>query len=283
MRLFPIQYRELVRGALVEDLGRAGDLTSQAVVKAGRRARGRIVVRQDGVIAGVDVARLAFAELDPRASFSECAHDGAQLVAGDVVAELSMDAQALLAAERVALNFLGHLSGIASQTRRAVSLLRQSKSTSDVVCTRKTTPMLRLLEKYAVVQGGGKNHRFGLDDGILIKDNHLLLSSDIASAVSAVRASVGHMVKVEVEVDRLDQLDEVLACEVDAVLLDNMAVSELEQAMTMVAGRVVTEASGGVNEQTLVQIGSTGVDLISMGSLTHSASALDLSLELDSA
>ena len=281
MRLYTVMYRDLVMGALAEDLGRAGDVTSAAIVPAPTRARGLIVAREPGIAAGVDVAKLAVSALDADAEFLGGASDGDPLEAGTLVLEVRADAQAILAAERVALNFLGRLSGIATKTHRAVSALRRERLSTRIVCTRKTTPLLRTLEKYAVSLAGGSNHRFGLDDGVLIKDNHLVLAPSIRAAVESVRARVGHMVKIEIEVDELDQLREALELGVDAVLVDNMSPERLREAVAIVAGRAVVEASGGITEDSLLEVARTGVDLISMGSLTHSAPALDLSLELE--
>ncbi|PBB86809.1 carboxylating nicotinate-nucleotide diphosphorylase [Mesorhizobium sp. WSM3876] len=266
-----------VRAALLEDLGRAGDLTSDAIVPADATATMVLATRQPGVIAGLDVAALAFELIDRRTEITVVHPDGSALSAGDVVATVRGPARALLTAERTALNFLCHLSGIATQTAAVVQAVRDHKA--KIVCTRKTTPGLRALEKYAVRAGGGANHRFGLDDAVLIKDNHIAIASGIRTAIERARATAGHMVKIEVEVDTLEQLDIALAASVDAVLLDNMSVEQLAEAVAMVGGRAITEASGRVTAQTAPAIAATGVDLISVGWITHSAPILDIGLD----
>jgi nicotinate-nucleotide pyrophosphorylase (carboxylating) len=268
----------IVRAALFEDLGRGGDLTSDAIVPAGLRSSARIVARAPGIIAGLDAATLAFRLLDPQAAITVYAVDGTAVVPNQSVAEVAAGARALLAAERTALNVLCHLSGIATLARRLVDLV--AGTNARIADTRKTTPGLRVLEKYAVRCGGGTNHRFGLDDAVLIKDNHLAIAGSIREAVAAVRARVGHMVKVEIEVDTLEQLREALETPVDAVLLDNMTPAQLREAVGIAGGRVLTEASGGVTLETIAEIARSGVDLISVGALTHSAPALDLGLDL---
>ncbi|MBZ0111088.1 MAG: carboxylating nicotinate-nucleotide diphosphorylase [Thermoanaerobaculia bacterium] len=281
-RLLPLhllQYEDGVRAALIEDLGHAGDLTSNATIPDGLRWRGAIVARQPGVVAGLDVARTAFRLIEPTLSFEGVTRDGEEVVPGDTLATIEGAARGILSAERVALNYLGHLSGIASTTARLVAAVGASHAR--IVCTRKTTPGLRALEKYAVRAGGGANHRFGLDDAVLIKDNHLAVAGSVTAALARVRERVGHMVKVEIEVDTLDQLDEALECGVDAVLLDNMAPTRLRQAVERVAGRAITEASGGITEATVGPVAATGVDLISVGWITHSAPCLDLGLDFD--
>ncbi|OCX21571.1 nicotinate-nucleotide diphosphorylase (carboxylating) [Mesorhizobium hungaricum] len=267
----------LVRAALLEDLGRAGDLTTDAIVPADAIATMVLATRQPGVIAGLDVATLAFELIDPRTEITVVYPDGSSLSGGDVIATVRGPARALLTAERSALNFLCHLSGIATQTAAVVEAVRDHKA--KIVCTRKTTPGLRALEKYAVRAGGGTNHRFGLDDAVLIKDNHIAIAGDIRTAVKRARTAAGHMVKIEVEVDTLDQLDMALAANVDAVLLDNMSVEQLTEAVAMVGGRAITEASGRVTAQTARAIAATGVDLISVGWITHSAPILDIGLD----
>ncbi|HEY6486147.1 MAG TPA: carboxylating nicotinate-nucleotide diphosphorylase [Candidatus Cybelea sp.] len=268
----------LVRAALLEDLGRGGDLTTDAVIDPKRRARARIVARRSGIIAGLDVALLAFSLLDESVESSRHAHDGASVAAGEVVVDIEARARTLLTAERTALNLLSRLCGIASATRRFVDLVAGTRA--QIADTRKTTPGLRVLERYAVRCGGGRNHRFGLDDGILIKDNHLALAGSIAEAVAAARARAGHMVKVEIEVDTIAQLHEALESPIDAVLLDNMTTAQLREAVDLVQSRVITEASGGVTEANVAGIAQTGVDIVTVGWLTHSAPALDLSLEI---
>jgi nicotinate-nucleotide pyrophosphorylase (carboxylating) len=269
----------LVRVALLEDLGHGGDITTDAIVAPELRTTARIVARQDGVIAGLDAALLAFELLEPGATHaSVLARDGSEVTRGMVVAELEGPARVLLTGERTMLNLLCRLSGIASATRRLVSAVAGTRA--QVIDTRKTTPGLRVLEKYAVRCGGGGNHRFGLDDAVLIKDNHLALAGSVHEAVARVRARSGHMVKVEVEVDTLEQLREALREPIDAVLLDNMEPAMLQEAVRIVNGAVVTEASGGVRPETIAAIAATGVDLISVGWLTHSAPALDLGLDI---
>ncbi|MFK0690649.1 carboxylating nicotinate-nucleotide diphosphorylase [Mesorhizobium sp. IMUNJ 23033] len=272
-----IMIEPLVRAALLEDLGRAGDLTSDAVIPKDSHATTVLSARQAGTVAGLDLAMLAFQLIDQNVDIEVHRADGSEVVPGEVIAVVSGSARAILMAERTALNFLCHLSGIATATASVVSAVRGHKA--KVVCTRKTTPGLRTVEKYAVRAGGGSNHRFGLDDAILIKDNHIAIAGGIRAAIERARGNVGHLVKIEVEVDTLAQLDEVLALAPDAVLLDNMSVDELRQAVAMVAGRSVTEASGGITAATAPVFAATGVDLISIGWLTHSAPILDIGLD----
>ncbi len=269
----------LVRVALLEDLAHGGDITTDAIVPERLRTTARIVARADGVIAGLDTSLLAFDILEPGATDANVlAPDGAGVTRGTVVAELEGPARVLLTGERTMLNFLCRLSGIATATRRLVDAVAGTRA--QVIDTRKTTPGLRMLEKYAVRCGGGGNHRFGLDDAVLIKDNHLALAGSMHEAVARVRERNGHMVKVEVEVDTLDQLREALREPIDAVLLDNMQPPMLQEAVRIVNGAVLTEASGGVRPETIAAIAATGVDLISVGWLTHSAPALDLGLDI---
>jgi nicotinate-nucleotide pyrophosphorylase (carboxylating) len=277
--LLPLLYEDVVRRALVEDLGRAGDVTTDAIVPPDRRARAVIVARAAGRIAGVEPALLAFRLLDPGCRVDVCLRDGGDAEAGAVVARVEASARALLAAERTALNLLGHLSGIATATREVVARLGGLETR--VADTRKTTPGLRALEKHAVRAGGGSSHRYGLDDAVLVKDNHVALSGGISEAVRRVRGSVGHMVKVEVEVETLEQLDEALAAGAEAVLLDNMDVATLREAVRRSRGRAVTEASGGIRPENVREVAETGVDLVSLGWLTHSAHALDVALDVE--
>ncbi|RWH46335.1 MAG: carboxylating nicotinate-nucleotide diphosphorylase [Mesorhizobium sp.] len=282
MELMPlpqIMVEPLVRAALLEDLGRAGDLTTDAVVPADAVATMAIATRQPGVIAGLDVAALAFRLIDPVFEIEVGHPDGSDVAAGAVVATVRGPARALLTAERTALNFLCHLSGIATATAGIVDAVRPHKA--QIVCTRKTTPGLRMLQKYAVRAGGGANHRFGLNDAVLIKDNHIAIAGDIRTAIERARAGVGHMVRIEVEVDTLDQLEEVLAFGADAVLLDNMSLEDITLAVGMVAGRAITEASGRINVETAAAVAATGVDLISVGWITHSAPILDIGLDFN--
>lgn len=269
----------VVRRGLLEDIGHGGDLTTDALVDPQLRATGAIVARKDGVIAGVEAARLAFELLDPSTEFAVDVPDGSRAFAGQRVAGIRSSARALLTGERTALNILARLCGIASATRLLVDAVGAHRAA--IVCTRKTTPGLRVLEKYAVRCGGGANHRFGLDDGVLIKDNHLALAPSIAGAIEAVRRRAGHMVKIEVEVDTLEQLAEVLQTPADAVLLDNMSLEELRQGVDLVDGRMLTEASGTITVERVPAMAATGVDLISSGWITHSAPALDLGLDVE--
>jgi len=272
-----IMFDTLVRNALLEDLGRAGDLTTNAIVPAGQRIVTVLVARQPGVIAGLDLAALAFRAIDPAIEITCERHDGETVSAGDIIASICGPARGILTAERVALNFLSHLSGIATATAGVVAAVQGYKA--KIVCTRKTTPGLRALEKYAVRLGGGANHRFGLDDAVLIKDNHIAIAGGVRPAVERARAGVGHLVRIELEVDTLIQLEEALELGIDAVLLDNMTNEQLASAVAMVAGRIVTEASGRVSLATAPAIAATGVDLISVGWLTHSAPIMDIGLD----
>ncbi|WP_163264516.1 carboxylating nicotinate-nucleotide diphosphorylase [Chelativorans alearense] len=273
-----ILFEPLVHSALAEDLGRAGDLTGDAVVPAGLEAEMTFVARQPGVIAGLDLAALAFRLMDRAIALRITRPDGSAVEAGEAIATVSGPARSLLSAERTALNFLCHLSGIATATAVMVEAVKGHKA--KIVCTRKTTPGLRAVEKYAVRAGGGSNHRFGLDDAILIKDNHIAIAGGVRSAVERARAHAGHMVKIEVEVDTLDQLEEALSLRVDAVLLDNMTPDELAHAVRLVGGRAVTEASGRITPETAPAIAASGVDLISVGWITHSAPVLDIGLDV---
>jgi nicotinate-nucleotide pyrophosphorylase (carboxylating) len=268
----------LVRAALLEDLGRAGDLTTGAVVPPGLIAQARLVARQSGVVAGLSLARLAFQLLAPETCVTVALSDGTAVEPGSPIAAIEAPAVALLSAERTALNFVCHLSGIASATHAVARAISHTKTR--VTCTRKTTPGLRALEKYAVRVGGGFNHRFGLDDAILIKDNHIVLAGGVTQALERARQRAGHLVKIEIEVDTLDQLEEALATGVDAVLLDNMSPDQLAEAVRLVGGRAITEASGRITPATAPRIAETGVDLISIGWLTHSAAVLDIGLDV---
>jgi len=268
----------IVRAALLEDVGRGGDLTTDAIVAYDRAATARIVARERGTLAGLPVAALAFRTLDDSVRIEPHVEEGALVEAGEYVAEISGRARAILTGERTALNLLSLLSGIATATRRLVDLVAGTRV--KIADTRKTTPGLRALERYAVSCGGGVNHRFGLDDGVLVKDNHLALAGSIHAAVAAARARVGHMVKIELEVESLDQLREALAEPIDAVLLDNMTPAMLREAVALVDGRILTEASGGVTPENVGEIARSGVDIVSVGWLTHSAPSLDLSLDV---
>ena len=275
--LSTLMIEPLVRAALLEDLGRAGDITTDAIVPAQARAETALVARQAGVVAGLDLALLAFCLVDPSIETAIERGDGSRVAPGEVIALIRGPARGILTAERVALNFLCHLSGVASATASIVEAIRDHPTR--VTCTRKTMPGLRTLQKYAVRIGGGANHRFGLDDAVLIKDNHVAVAGGITAAVERARLAVGHLVKIEVEVDTLAQLEAALALGVDAVLLDNMSLDMLRRAVAMVDGRAIAEASGRITPQTAPAIAATGVDLISVGWLTHSASALDIGLD----
>jgi nicotinate-nucleotide pyrophosphorylase (carboxylating) len=278
--LSPLVIDASVTRALEEDLGRAGDVTSTATVQAGTRARAVVAARRAGVISGLPLVEAALRKLDPAVSLTAQARDGDVVEAGAALLAVAGDARAVLGAERVALNFLGHLSGIATATAAFVRLI--AGTNARVCCTRKTTPGLRALEKYAVRCGGGFNHRFGLDDAILIKDNHIAVAGGIRAVLTRARAVAGHLVKVEIEVDTLEQLREVLdAGMADVVLLDNMDLSTLKAAVAMAAGRVVTEASGGITHATAAAIAATGVDYLSSGAITHSAPNLDVGLDIE--
>ena len=267
----------VVRAALAEDLGRAGDVTAQACIDAEARLTAVFAARKPGVVSGLACARLALAELDPSARFEALVADGAQVSAGAALARIEGNARAVLSAERTALNLLGRMSGVATLTRAYVDAV--AGTSARIVDTRKTTPGLRHLEKYAVRCGGGVNHRFGLDDAILIKDNHIAACGSVGEAVRRARAAAGHLMKVEVEVDGLDQLEDALAHRPDVVMLDNFSLADLKTAVARTAGRAVLEASGGVTLQTVAAIAATGVDVISVGALTHSASVLDIGLD----
>jgi nicotinate-nucleotide pyrophosphorylase (carboxylating) len=277
--LLPLLYEDVVRRALLEDLGRAGDVTTDAIARPGLAGRAVVVAREGGRVAGLDPALLAFRLLDPPCRGEVLRGDGIDVAPGEAIARVEASARALLAAERTALNLLGHLSGIATATRAVVARLEGLPTR--VACTRKTTPGLRALEKHAVRVGGGHSHRYGLDDAVLVKDNHVALAGGIGEAVLRVRRSVGHTVKVEVEVDTLAQLDEALAAGVDAVLLDNMDLATLREAVRRARGRALTEASGGIRPESVREVAETGVDLVSLGWLTHSAPALDVALDLE--
>lgn len=280
MTLFinPLQIEAQVRAALDEDLGRAGDITSLATIPAGRTATADFVLRKPGTIAGLAFAETAFRLLDPSLRFERLVHDGQHFSERTTLARVSGSAIAILSGERVALNYLGRLSGIATLTARYVDAVKGTQA--KIVCTRKTTPGLRAAEKYAVKCGGGANHRFGLDDAVLIKDNHIAVAGGIVPALRAAKDSVGHLVKIEIEVDTLDQLREVISEGANVVLLDNMNPATLREAVRMIAGQMKTEASGGVNLDSVRAIAETGVDMISVGALTHSAAVLDIGLDI---
>lgn len=267
----------LVRQTLLEDLGRAGDITTDAIVPADAVAQTRLVARQDGVLAGLDLARIAFQLVDPRIQFEPRLRDGATMSPGTEIAVISGPARGMLTGERVALNFLCHMSGVASATASIVHAIRDYRAR--VTCTRKTMPGLRAVQKYAVRVGGGSNHRFGLDDAVLIKDNHIAIAGGVRQAVERARAAVGHLVKIELEVDTLEQLRVALDLGVEVVLLDNMGPDMLREAVGIVDGRAITEASGRITPETAPALAATGVDLMAIGWLTHSARVLDIGLD----
>ena len=277
--LVPLLYEDVVRRALLEDLGRAGDVTTDAIAPPELAGRAVVAARAAGRVAGLEPALHAFRVLDPECRVDVRLRDGSDAAAGDALARVTASARALLAAERTALNLLGRLGGIATVTRDVVKSLEGLKTR--VAGTRKTTPGLRALEKYAVRVGGGSTHRYGLDDAVLVKDNHVALAGGIAEAVLRVRESVGHTVKIEVEVDTLAQLDDALAIGVDAVLLDNMDLPTLREAVRRARGRALTEASGGIRPENVREVAETGVDLVSLGWLTHSAPSLDVALDVE--
>jgi nicotinate-nucleotide pyrophosphorylase (carboxylating) len=277
--LSPLEVDQVVARALAEDLGRAGDITGTATIPADASASAVVVARTAGVIAGLPLAAAVFRKLAPDMRIAAHVRDGAAVAARAPLLAITGPARAMLAGERTALNVLGHLSGIASATNAFVRLIAHTKSR--VICTRKTTPGLRALEKYAVRCGGGFNHRFGLDDAMLIKDNHIAVAGSIAAVLAKARAVAGHLVKIEIEVETLDQLREVLVSgSADVALLDNMEAAVMRQAVEMVGGRLVLEASGGITLATVAAIAETGVDYVSSGAITHSAPSLDVALDM---
>jgi nicotinate-nucleotide pyrophosphorylase (carboxylating) len=277
LRLAPHVVDDAVARALREDLGDAGDITSAATIPASAISRAVIAARKPGVIAGVDAVRAAFRQVDPAINVTVETGDGVRVKQGDVLISLDGPSRGVLSAERVALNFLGHLSGVATATAALVDAV--AGTNAKIVCTRKTTPGLRALEKYAVLCGGGRNHRFGLYDAVMIKDNHIAAAGGIAPALAAAKSSLGHMVKVEIEIDRLDQLEAAIAGGADVILLDNMSTDDMKQAVTINQARATLEASGNVTINTVRAIAETGVDIISSGWITHSAPSLDVGLD----
>ena len=278
-RMSPLIVDDLVSRALREDFGDAGDVTTLATIPADAVTRATIAARKPGTIAGVDAALAAFRLVDPAISATIRKDDGASVKKDDVILELNGPTRGVLSAERVALNFLGHLSGIATATAALVDAVKGTNA--KIVCTRKTTPGLRAFEKYAVRCGGGHNHRFGLYDAVMIKDNHIAAVGGIKKAIEACRASIGHMVKIEVEIDGLDQLDAALSGGADVILLDNMKTDDMKRAVAINAGRAILEASGNVTIDTVRAIAETGVDVISSGWITHSAPSLDVGLDFE--
>ena len=275
--LAEVLLKPLVEAALTEDLGRRGDVTSQATIPADMQAQLQIKARQAGVICGMDLARLSFALIDEQIEFIAQINDGETVAADTVLAIVSGNARNLLTAERTALNFMTHLSGIATDTKKIVDSV--AAYPAQITCTRKTIPGLRIVQKYAVRCGGGRNHRLGLDDAILIKDNHIAIAGDIKTAIQKAQDFAGHLIPIEVEVDTLAQLEQALEAGVSLVLLDNMAPEVLSQAVAMCKGRAKTEASGGITPETVQAVAKTGVDFIAMGYLTHSTTALDIGLD----
>ena len=275
--LAEVLLKPLVEAALTEDLGRRGDVTSQATIPADMQAQLQIKARQAGVICGMDLARLSFALIDEQIEFIAKVNDGATVEAGTVLATVRGNARNLLTAERTALNFMTHLSGIATDTKKIVDSVAEYPT--QITCTRKTIPGLRIIQKYAVRCGGGRNHRLGLDDAILIKDNHIAIAGNIKTAIQQAQNFAGHLIPIEVEVDTLGQLEQALDAGVNLVLLDNMAPDVLSEAVVMCKGRAKTEASGGITPETVQAVAETGVDFIAMGYLTHSTTALDIGLD----
>ena len=276
--LSSVMIKQAVIAALQEDLGLAGDLTSDATIPADAKATAVMNTREDGTISGISIAKAAFEEIDGSISFQALVSDGDRVKAGQDVAQITGLARAVLGAERVALNYICHLSGIATYTSQFADLIAHTKAR--VCCTRKTIPGLRAFEKYAVKCGGGANHRYGLDDAILIKDNHIAVAGGVREAIAGARAFAGHLVKIEVEVDTLEQLKVVLDAGADVVMLDNMSLDQLREGVAMVAGSIPVEASGNVNIDTIKEIAETGVDMISTSKITMSAPTLDLGLDI---
>jgi nicotinate-nucleotide pyrophosphorylase (carboxylating) len=268
---------QAVRAGLLEDLGRAGDITSEAVIPESSRTMCVLEAREPGVVAGLDFAATAFSLIDPAIKFTTLLADGTRLQPGDVIATIEGPSRGILSAERVALNFLGHLSGIATATRGIADAIAHTKAR--ITCTRKTMPGLRFAQKYAVRCGGGANHRFGLDDAILIKDNHVAIAGGIRNVLRAAKKSAGHLVKIELEVDSLMQLGEALDEGVDVVLLDNFDLPSLREAVALIDGRAISEASGRISPATAAAIAETGVDYLSAGWLTHTVRVLDIGLD----
>ena len=276
-RSLEFSFEKIIKDALYEDLGQRGDITSNSVIDKNLENNFVLKSRSEGVISGLQVAELSFMTLDRRLSFEKKVDNGSNVKNGDIIASVKGNAASILSAERTALNFLSHLSGIASATSEMANLI--SETNTKIVSTRKTTPNLRILEKFAVKDGGGMNHRFGLYDGILIKDNHLALSGSITNSVSLAREKCGHMINIEVEVDNLDQYREALETQTNAILLDNFNIEDLIKAVNLNKKNIVLEASGKITKDNILEIAKTGVNLISSGWLTHSSPALDIGLD----
>lgn len=269
---------ELIKRALTEDIG-TGDITTLATVSSEAKISGRFLAKEDGVVCGLDIVSRVFALVDENVGFKALCRDGDRVKKGEVIAKISGRAQSILTGERVALNFLQRLSGIATRTRKAVE---EIAGTSAVIAdTRKTTPGLRVLEKYAVKTGGGSNHRFNLADGILIKDNHIRAAGGITQAITKAREQAPHTLKIEVEVESFEQIEEALACKADIIMLDNMTIEDMKRAVGIIARRALTEASGNMGDRNLLEVAQTGVDIISIGALTHTVKAMDISLRFD--
>ena len=276
-RPLEFSFEKIIKDALYEDLGQQGDITSNSVIDKNLENNFVLKSRSEGVISGLQVAKLSFMTLDSGLIFEKKLDNGSNVKNGDIIASVKGNAASILSAERTALNFLSHLSGIASATSEMVNLI--SETNTKIVSTRKTTPNLRILEKFAVKDGGGMNHRFGLYDGILIKDNHLALSGSITNSVSLAREKCGHMINIEVEVDNLDQYREALETQTNAILLDNFNIEDLIKAVNLNKKNIVLEASGKITKDNILEIAKTGVNLISSGWLTHSSPALDIGLD----
>ncbi len=270
---------DLIKRALQEDIGH-GDVTTLSLVPPEKMAAGVFRAKSSGILAGIEISRAVFRQLDPQTEFIIYKQDGDTLLPGDIIARVEGSARVLLSGERLALNFVQHLSGIATRTRRMTDLIHDYPAR--LVDTRKTVPGMRVLQKYAVTVGGGQNHRFGLYDGVMIKDNHIEVAGGITNAVAQARAGVPHTLKIEIEVENLTQLEEALQAGADIIMLDNMDIAAMKEAVDIVRGRVLLEASGGINEDTIVDIARTGVDLISCGALTHSVTSLDISFDITS-
>ncbi|HZK44281.1 MAG TPA: carboxylating nicotinate-nucleotide diphosphorylase [Syntrophomonadaceae bacterium] len=276
--MFYLGLEELIKKTLYEDIGH-GDITTLNLINAEEEATGVFYIKADGVIAGLEIAKAVFNILEPEIKFTSYKKDGDLVVSGDVVAKVAGKTRTLLTGERLALNFMQRLSGIATKTHAMVEKIKHQKA--EIVDTRKTTPGLRVLEKYAVNVGGARNHRFGLYDGVMIKDNHIIAAGSIQKAVSLIRGRVSHTIKIEVEVESLAQLQEALEAQADIIMLDNMDIKMMQEAVELVDGRALLEASGGIDEETIIEVAKTGVDFISIGALTHSATALDISFKLE--
>ena len=276
-RPLEFSFEKIIKDALYEDLGQQGDITSNSVIDKNLENNFVLKSRSEGVISGLQVAELSFMTLDSRLSFKKKVDNGSNVKNGDIIASVKGNAASILSAERTALNFLSHLSGIASATSEMANLI--SETNTKIVSTRKTTPNLRILEKFAVKDGGGMNHRFGLYDGILIKDNHLALSGSITNSVSLAREKCGHMINIEVEVDNLDQYREALETQTNAILLDNFNIEDLIKAVNLNKKNIILEASGKITKDNILEIAKTGVNLISSGWLTHSSPSLDIGLD----